>query len=109
MTQLGEPTMSPEEEAAWIARMSGRRGAPTAAPRPARTGSAETAPRTPQKRAVTPEGCPPHHWRIDEPTGGRWSRGVCLRCGAEKQHPNVYVADMEGAYGRLLRGQGREK
>ena len=31
---------------------------------------------------MTTETCPPHHWDIDS-----HNRGVCRKCGAEKQWP----------------------
>lgn len=43
--------------------------------------------------AATPGDCI-HHWRI-EPPNGRYSNGVCLRCGAVRQFDNAWAEAWE--------------
>jgi len=115
MTQLGQPTMTPEEEAAWVARMTGKRVAVPAPVkrRPTARKSRPVAPHRPDVRTrrerqpeaalpvrnegvqnrvqsappPTGENCPPHHWMI-EPPDGPTSGGVCKKCGYRRQFFN---------------------
>lgn len=47
-----------------------------------------------------------HHWRIESPNG-RTSPGVCLRCGEQREHPNVLPIDIEGLVDRSISSRDR--
>lgn len=95
MNTIGTPTMTPAEEAAWVAAMRAGVRVTDVGPSPTAQPKATPKPKPPAVPTPAQEACV-HRWRLDTPNG-QTVGAVCRLCGAEREYQttcDVTAADL---------------